>query len=355
MRKIPVVLAVLLMLFALTAVIGCASDDSAAEVTTLSEPQTTQTEKEFVAEDSATLGIGGSRNLAYRSFDGEEAELVELDTSDIDVRSSPLPETSEDAEDSSPAPRGETEQNRMLIFFAEARLETKNFDQSKVGIESALSEAGGHTQDSELTGDGSENNLRTYRAVLRVPQDKFEGFVEGITEQGNLLSLSKTGDDVTDTFFDNEARIKILEAEEAELLEFMERAVDMSDLFEIRDRISEVRTDIERLRGQNLMTEDLAAMSTVTVTLTEVQTITPPAEEGFLARAGHTFTASLEAFGNFVQGIALVLIAVLPFALVFLGIPAVVLVVVLRRYKKKKAMATAAHQNYSQPKADDSI
>ncbi|MCL2379219.1 MAG: DUF4349 domain-containing protein [Coriobacteriia bacterium] len=273
----------------------------------------------LLSDDSA--GIGGVQRYSYMT----EEEFDSLDS--IESATSVVP----------PAGGGApTDADRMLIRSATARLETKDFDQSRTAIETALSAAGGFTQDSELSGDGSADNLRTYHAVLRVPQDQFDRFVEGVTAQGNLLSLTKSGDDVTDAFFDREARIKILETEETELLAIMEGADDVADVFRIRDRVSEIRIDIERLRGENIRTESLVTMSTVTLTLTEVQTITPIEEDGFLTRAGHTFTVSINAFVLFMQGLALVLIAIAPFALLLAAIVAVIWVLVRRSIKKRK-------------------
>jgi len=227
-------------------------------------------------------------------------------------------------------------EDRKLIRSAEARLETKEFDKSRTGIEAALASAGGHTQDSELTGDGRTDNLRTYYAVLRVPQDKFDAFVEGVTDYGNLLSLTKSGEDVTDSYFDNEARIKILEVEEAELLDLMKQAQKASDLFAIRDRISEIRIEIERLKGENIKTDNRVALSTVTITLYEVERVTPTGDS-FWIRAGRTFKNSLGAFLDFLEGTALTLIAIAPFLLLFLAIAAAIIIPIRRRRKKKKA------------------
>ena len=316
MRKNKVFIMLLLVAFALLAFTGCMGNDNA-------DPTTEREERPSV--DSLTEG-GTSSNQTLRYISTEDSIDAEFTDAAVDVRSMHVNETES----------ATGQQGRMLILTAEIDLETKDFDQSKAGIEAALLAVGGHTQDSQLNGDGTEGNLRSYWAVLRVPAEHFDAFVDDASNQGSVLSVSKGGDDVTDSFFDNEARIVILEAEEAELIGFMEQANTMSELFEVRDRISVVRTEIERLRGQNNRTADLAAMGTVAIALEEVQAITPPAEEGFFPRAGHTFTSSMEVFVGFIQGLILVIIAILPFALVFAGIPAVVAIYLLKRRKKKK-------------------
>jgi len=78
--------------------------------------------------------------------------------------------------------------------------------------------------------------------------------------------------------------------------------------------------------------------------LAEVQSITPPADEddGFFARAGEVFTSSINAFVAFIQGLALVVIAVSPFLVTMLAIAAVIWLLIRRHQKKKKA-ALEAH------------
>jgi len=324
------------LLFAFVLLAGCAGNSD------VDEAVAPTSELNFVL--SETEGIGGSSaeraRLAATEADDEWAAEDEPDSAPV-------------AQDPITTPAPATE-NRMLIFTGDARIETKDFDQSRAGIESALQAAGGYVQDSELMGDGSEGNFRTYRAVMRIPYAEFHNFMGGINDFGNVLSRNTSGNDVTDRFFDNEARIAILEVEEGELLEIMTHAQTLSEIFTVRDRISEVRTEIERLRGTNILTENQVALSTVTITLVEVQTITPPVEDGFFTRAGHTFSSSWSAFVSFVQGIVLVVIAVLPFLVAFVAIPGAILFFFLRRWKKKKDAAKkkaeeemrAAHQAY---------
>jgi len=310
MKKFAIVVLTLLMLIA---VVGCSSSDD-VEYLAYGDGDMAGMEKVYESyEDSAGEGLAGSSSWA-----ADEAELQNASASRLESRDAPQLAT-----------------DRKLILSADATLETKEFDKSRAGIETALTAAGGYTQDSELRGDGSDYNLRRYSAVLRVPQDKFEDFVEGVKSYGNVLSLSKSGDDVTDRYFDNEARVRILEAEETELLDLMGKADKVSDVFSIRERISEIRFEIEGLKGENIKTDNLVAMSTVSIQLIEVESISPATEEGFFAKAGYTFSSSIDAFVSFVQGFALALIAIAPFALLVLVIVAVV-VILIRRYNKKK-------------------
>jgi len=325
----------IVMLFALIAVVGCAGDDSTVEG--------------GLGYDDRPLGLlstyddESGRGLAGRARVSAESDEIILEAAEVDA-----------VLDSAPGSSPSALEDRMVIRSAEADIETKDFDASMTSIDAAVAAAGGFTQDSSLRGDGDVGNLRTYHAVLRIPQGNFDDFLQGMNEHGNVLNMTRAGDDVTDVFFDNEARIRILETEETELLELMSRADSLSDIFTIRDRISEVRTEIERLSGQNIRTENLVTLSTVTLWLTEVESITPPDDdddEGFFARAAEVFTSSLDAFVAFVQGLAMVIIAMSPFLVTLLVVAAIIWLIVKRQLKKKKATQEALAQQYAEAAA----
>ncbi|MCL2606185.1 MAG: DUF4349 domain-containing protein [Coriobacteriia bacterium] len=326
MKKFSFVLILTLILtFLVFSLTACAGN---SDVASLTPPRSSNAANDDVFYFSETEGIGALDRVALS--DDDDFVMAETDT-----YSNSTDEPSAIVAD---------EVDRKLIFTARATLETKEFDEARTGIEAALTAFGGHTQDSELSSDDSESNLRFYRAVLRIPSEHFDSFVEGLSAHANLTNLSKSGQDVTDVYFDNEARIRILEAEETELLALMGEAGTVAEIFSIRDRISEVRAEVERLKGQNIRTDNLVALSTVSISLLEVETISPVGEESFWTRAGHTFTSSTDAFVGFVQGFALVLIAIAPF-LLLLGAIAAIMILILRRNIKKGRVANKAQQD----------
>jgi hypothetical protein len=76
-----------------------------------------------------------------------------------------------------------------------------------------------------------------------------------------------TVNDVTREFYDNEAHMRNLQAEEQQYLTIMKQAHTVKDTLEVSEKLSDVRDRIERLQAQiQLMTHDIE-MSVVTIAL----------------------------------------------------------------------------------------
>ncbi|MCL2013606.1 MAG: DUF4349 domain-containing protein [Oscillospiraceae bacterium] len=225
--------------------------------------------------------------------------------------------------------------SRKIISEANAKIETENFEASQTNLESKLKESGGYAQSTNLNGDGSDKHPRILSIVMRIPSEKFEGFLASLTDFGNLLSLNTRVDDVTEQYYDNEARIKILEAEETELTKLMGQAEKMTDIFAIRERISSVRSEIESLKAQQKNTNLLSDMGTLSLTLTEVKAITPQSQQNLLKDIKDVFASSVEALAEFFRSLLLAVISVSPFVLT-LAVVAVPVVLIIMKINKKK-------------------
>ncbi len=106
--------------------------------------------------------------------------------------------------------------------------------------------------------------------VVRVPAS---GLVAALTEIKQLAVRTDheqvSGRDVTREFYDNEAHMRDLQAEEQQYLTIMKQARSVTDILAVSEKLSEVRDRIERLQTQiQVMTHDIE-MSAVAVTLTQ--------------------------------------------------------------------------------------
>ncbi len=103
---------------------------------------------------------------------------------------------------------------------------------------------------------------------IRVEVASFE---QVMTELGNLAvevrSESTSGDDVTEEYVDLAAKLRNLEASEAQLLELMKLAGDVSEILEVQRELVNTRDQIERTQGRMQYLEESAAMSYISVDL----------------------------------------------------------------------------------------
>lgn len=226
-------------------------------------------------------------------------------------------------------------QQRQVIVTAQATVQVDDPSASADDVVLLVESVGGHVEGREEQ-RGNDDYPGHAWLVLRVPAEELSGVIDDLETVGDVLSVSQSEDDVTGTVQDLDARIAALETSTQRLLEIMAEADDTTDLLAIEKQLSERQADLEALQTQRDALGDQVALSTLTVTL-DAEPVTP-----VVARGG--FVGGLESGWNalvsFVGMLLVALGALLPWV-VALGLPALALMVVLRR-RRKPAPAQAA-------------
>lgn len=127
---------------------------------------------------------------------------------------------------------------------------------------------------------GDTTALRGWITV-RVPSDQYEAFVEKVSEVGLVKFQTEASSDVTQEYVDLSARLENLRAQEVRLREFFDAAKDVKDMLDIETELGRVRGDIESLDAQVKYLERQAAMATITVELTEPESVVRPGGESW--------------------------------------------------------------------------
>jgi len=131
-----------------------------------------------------------------------------------------------------------------------------------------LTEAnGGEISNLEVTDSGGSVSATI---VARVPAS---GLSTALAEYKKLAVRTDheqvSARDVTREFYDNEAHLRNLRAEEQQYLTIMKQAQKVTDILEVSGKLSDVRDRIERLQAQiQVMTHDIQ-MSAVEINLTQ--------------------------------------------------------------------------------------
>lgn len=119
---------------------------------------------------------------------------------------------------------------------------------------------------SSLTGD--DPNVRA-TLTLRVVASRLSETLNQLRTLGVVTSEASTGQDVTDSIVDLEARIRNEERIEREILALLDRRADapLNDILSVRNQLGEVRGRIESLKGQRERMGQLVSLATVVVSL----------------------------------------------------------------------------------------
>lgn len=247
-----------------------------------------------------------------------------------------------------------------IIYTASADLETTDLDKSMDTLYGLADQYGAFLESSSVTG----NNLlditagntygRMANFTLRVPKEHYSDLTAALDTVGNVTYLTSNAENITAQYSDVETQVKSYDTQEQRLLEIMAQADTVEDMITLESRLSDVRMEKERLETQLQNWDRQVDYSTVYISLTEVQELTPepPEEEPtYMEQLGQTFMDSVRWMGRAAKGGVKLLVAVIP---VLLPIGAVILVVVLicKGAAKRKLKKQEDHLR-EQKKEDD--
>lgn len=214
----------------------------------------------------------------------------------------------------------------MIIYNATLDVIVKDLDAAAPEVEKLVTAHKGFVAKSEVKGDTGSRRTATY--TLRVPVAAFGPLKDGLLALGTPERNVVDTQDVTEEFIDVEARIKNLKEQEDKLNELLKekrKEEKLEDVIKVSDRIYQVRGDIERAQGRRNYLQNRVQLSTLTVTLREIKDYKPPSTPTFGTRIGDTFGKSWEALLDFGEGLVLIVVALAPWAPLWL--PAVIALV----------------------------
>jgi hypothetical protein len=191
---------------------------------------------------------------------------------------------------------------RKIVKTGEITLEVDNVGAAVGEVRAMAVAVGGYVGGSNA---GAEDERATL--TLRIPADRFEEALGRLRDMdGHLRAEATSEQDVTSSIVDLEARIRNLEASEAQYRLLVERAQRVRDILSVQSRLDDVRGQIEQLKAQLEQLSGLAALSTLTVTLVPASTPVEDASEGW--DPGATFDKALAALVGVGQEISDLLI-----------------------------------------------
>jgi len=244
---------------------------------------------------------------------------------------------------------------RMIIRTVSMSVIVEDTDVMLVEIQNLVKANGGYVAASNRWLSGEQ----AYASVtLRVPADKLEA-VLGVLRDSSITveNESSSGDDVTEEYVDISARLRNLEATEEELLalltEVRKNRGSAEDILAIHNRITQLRSEIESLKGRQQYLERSAALATVNIE------IRPKRQPGTIVEPARwnpavTVNNALRGLVNAGQVAVDVLIWLVFLSPIFL-IPILVLWLIIRAIKRGRARRKAAKAVEPAEISDDSV
>ena len=178
--------------------------------------------------------------------------------------------------------------------------------------------------------------------TLRVDSAQLDAALQRIRNLAvEVQSENVRGDDVTAEYVDLESQLKNLEAAETQLQELLKRAEKTEDVMTIFTQLTQIRGQIEQVKGRMKFLSQSAALATINLTLIPDRAAQPVEIVGW--RPSGVAKQALESLVESVQGLAdfaiWFVIAVLP-VLVIIAIPFVLLFMFIRRVIRSRRRNT---------------
>ena len=228
-----------------------------------------------------------------------------------------------DAGGADPTAAGATPLPQMIIYTSTLSVIVEDLDAASRDVEKLVAAQKGFVAKSEVRGEAGTPRVATF--TLRVPVAGFGGLKANLLTLGRVERDAVETQDVTEEFIDVEARIKNLQEQERKLNELLRekrKEEKLDDVIKVSDRIYAVRGDIERAQGRRDYLQNRVQLSTISLTLREVKDYKPPTAPTFGTRIRETFATSWESLVDFAQRLALVGVALVPWAPLWLPLVA---------------------------------
>ena len=218
-------------------------------------------------------------------------------------------------------------EDRMIVRTGDMSLVVEDVINARDAITQLAARFDGYVVSSQISGE--EEEMRGWISI-RVPDERFD---QALAELRGLAvrvkSESTSSQDVTQEYTDLQARLNNAEATEKQYLALLEKATDVQDILSIYQSLSQVRQEIEQIKGQMQYLERTSSMSLISVYLEPQATAKPLVGAGWSA---------LEALKSAIRGIVtlgqwLVILAI--WLIIFIPVWGTVLGIIYWRWKRR--------------------
>jgi len=193
-----------------------------------------------------------------------------------------------------------TPEERMIVRTGNMSLVVEDVVNARDKIAQLATRLGGWVVSSNIYGEEEE---LTGWISIRVPDETFDqAFTELRGLAVRVTSESTNSEDVTEEYVDLQSRLRNAEATESEYLALLEKATKVEDALNVYQALTQIRYEIEQIKGRMQYLERTSAMSLISVDLKPVATAKPLVSPTWSAReAAKSAVRGLTAFG---QGLA---------------------------------------------------
>ena len=156
----------------------------------------------------------------------------------------------------------------MVIRTANASVQVDSLEPAVALVRELAARLGGYVANTEV--HVGKNQLRSAALAVKIPSQRFEEALSGLTPIGKLESVSVNAEDVGEQFVDVTARMENAKRLERRLIELLaNRTGKLKDVLDVEQTLARVREEIERYEGRIRYLRAHAATSTLSIYIHE--------------------------------------------------------------------------------------
>ena len=191
---------------------------------------------------------------------------------------------------------GEAAVERKIVKTGNISLEVEDVAKAMDEVAEVADELGGYVVSSHKY---ERKKGISGSVTIRVPADRFDEAFERLRQLAiNVPQESTEARDVTEEYVDLQARLRNLEATEAQYLALLEKATTVEEMLKVQQALSNVREEIERIEGRMKYLERTSDMSLIEVSLEETKALAEPWS------ASNAFRSAVRGLTTFGRGLA---------------------------------------------------
>jgi len=152
--------------------------------------------------------------------------------------------------------------NRKIIYTASLGMSSLTPATVYNDVISSLDTYGAYIEAETITAS-------KYIVKIRVLSVNFTDFIDDIKQTGEVVSYSKTSEDITNAYSTFESRKLALETQQARILELIEVAVDLTDILTLEEARVNIETELNQIGDSLANFDSLVDFSTINLTIYE--------------------------------------------------------------------------------------
>ncbi|MCR5452073.1 MAG: DUF4349 domain-containing protein, partial [Lachnospiraceae bacterium] len=252
-----------------------------------------------------------------------------------------------------------------LIFTCNISIDTLEFEKSTKELSALIEKYEGFLESESYSDGGSYNEYDyyyvepgkkhdRYTATIRIPSDKYDEFLEKAGSLGDVRAKDSHVDNVSQEYTDLNTSLEVYEAAYKRYMDLLKEASDESYALELQAKITETQEKIAQIKTRMNRIDTDVAYSYINITIKEVSKYedVPMPTDTFAQRMAGEVVDSLRGFGDFLEGLLVLIIHLLPFAVLF-GVVAIIVFVI--RKKVKSSPKYKAKQEEKQRKREEAL